>query len=327
MNVVLKFFVALLLLFCAGSVFAQVSVSEIPYDSPANFLKFPDHIYFGEVYGVATNSKGNLFVYNWTGETAKLFEFDPAGKFVREIGKDLYGFIVPASVRVDAQDNVWTVDEGANNVVRFSPDGRVTMVLGRKGDRIPVPVVGNGAGAATDDFNRPTDIAFDSSGNFFVSDGRGNSRIAKFDKRGIFVKSWGTKGNGPGQFNMASSIAVDAQGNVYVADTGNRRIQVFDNNGTFKTQYQNIGGPRAVCISSGAHQYLFSSNSNAVNSVEGGEIYKMELDGRILGKFGKAGKLPKEFGSVNAIDCRNANELYVGEVINWRVQKISLRAN
>ena len=154
----------------------------------------------------------------------------------------------------------------------------------------------------------------------------GNARVAKFDKDGKFVKSWGSRGDGPGQFNTVHGIAVDAQGNVYVADTGNKRIQVFDGgDGNFKTQIANVGSPAAICITSGKHQILYSSNSNPLDDIDAnGEIYKLELTGQIVGKFGRAGKLPKEFGTVNAIDCRNENELYVGEIGNWRVQKLVL---
>ena len=183
-----------------------------------------------------------------------------------------------------------------------------------------------GAGAQTDVFNRPTDVAWDAAGNIFISDGYGNSRVAKFDRNGVFLKSWGSRGSAPGQFNTPHSIATDAAGNVYVGDRGNRRIQVFDNNGEFKTQYLSVGAPWAVCISPGPHQYLFTSNSNGTADMENGEIYKMELDGHILGKFGKAGKLLKEFGSVHEIDCRNPDQIYVGEITNWRVQKLNLHA-
>ncbi len=175
-----------------------------------------------------------------------------------------------------------------------------------------------------DNFNRPTDVAWDSAGNIFISDGYGNSRVAKFDKNGQYIKSWGSKGKEPGQFDLPHSIAIDAQNNVYVADRSNHRIQVFDDNGAFKTQFTNVGTPYAVCITPGSHQYLYSSNSNPSTSMENGEIYKMELDGRILGKFGRAGKLLKEFGSVHEIDCRNPNEILVGELTNWRVQKLIL---
>jgi len=177
-----------------------------------------------------------------------------------------------------------------------------------------------------DNFNRPTDVAWDSQGNIFVADGYGNSRVAKFDKNGKFITTWGSRGTAPGQFNTVHSIATDAAGNVYVGDRANRRIQVFDNNGTFKTAYLHVGAPWAICITPGPHQYLYSSNSNGTADMENGEIYKMELDGKVVGKFGRAGKSLKEFGSVHEIDCRKDNEILVGEITNWRVQKLMLKA-
>ena len=354
---------------------AQFSIPEIPFDSATDPLKFPDNIYLGEVAGVATNSRGDVFVYTRTGHPtisigtarpfahggSRLFEFDRNGKFVREIGQDLYGFLVAQQVRVDAQDNIWIVDQMSSMVIKFDPNGRVQLLLGRKAEAERVPAlpltppapvaiapggrgpagvaapvaVGPlgrggrggppGAGAQSDVFRRPTDVAWDADGNIYVADGYGNARIAKFDKNGKFIKSWGSQGLAPGQFNTPHGIALDAQGNVYVADSGNRRIQVFDSDGTFKTQFLNAGTPMAICIAPGPHQYLYSSNSNPPDDIDfDGEIYKMELNGRIVGRFGRAGKLPKEFGTVNAIDCRADNELYVGEIGNWRVQKLAL---
>jgi hypothetical protein len=111
-----------------------------------------------------------------------------------------------------------------------------------------------------------------------------------------------------------------------VADRDNRRIQVFDNNGTFKTQFINVATPWTLCITPGPHQYLYSSNSNDPREFDkDGEIYKMELDGRIVGRFGRAGRQPKEFSTVHAIDCRVENQLYVGELTSWRVQKLQLK--
>jgi hypothetical protein len=153
-----------------------------------------------------------------------------------------------------------------------------------------------------------------------------NTRIAKFTKEGVFTKSWGSKGTEPGQFAAVPSLAVDAQANVYAVDSGNHRIQVFDNNGKFKTQITNVGAPAALCLTTGAHPYLYSSNSNPVTDIDsGGEIYKLELDGTVVGKFGRAGKLPKEFATVNEIDCRTPNQLYVAEIGNYRMQKLMLK--
>jgi DNA-binding beta-propeller fold protein YncE len=333
----------------AGHLCAQ----DISFDA-ANAVRFSDAAPEGEVAGVATNSKGDIFVYTRTGHPtitigtsrpfahggSRLYQFDRTGKFVREIGKDSYGFEVAEQVRVDPRDNIWVVDQMSNMVIKFDPSGRVQLLLGRKSEseRVPAPPLdapgragrgggAPGAGAQSDLFQRPSDVAWDAAGNIYVADGLGNNaRIAKFDKNGKFIKSWGSKGNANGQFNTVRGIAIDAKGDVYVADAGNKRIQVFDGDGNFKSQIGNIGTPSALCMTSGTHQYLYSSNSNPPDDIDsGGEIYKLELDGKIAGQFGKAGKLPKEFGSANAIDCRRENDLLVGEIGNWRVQKVTLK--
>jgi len=323
--------------------YAQKDVPEIRFDSVPNALQLPAGLYLGEVGGVATNWRGDIFVYTRTGHPtvtigtarpfahggSRLFQFDRNGAFVREIGKNIYGFMFAAQVRVDPNDNLWVVDQMTNMVIKFDPQGRVMMLLGRKAESVPVPARpatgGDGSGQPTDLFDRPTDVAWDAAGNIFVSDGLGNARIAKFTKDGVFVKSWGKKGTAPGEFANVRSIAVDAQGNVYAADGGNKRIQVFDNNGGFKTVFTGVGNAQALCMTKGPNQVLYASNSNPPDDIDhDGEIYRLRLDGTMTGKFGRAGKLPKEFGTVNAIDCRNENTLYVGEIGNLRVQKLVL---
>lgn len=333
---------------------AQNAAPEIAYDSATNPLSLPDDIYLGETAGVATNSKGDIFVYTRTGHPtaslgasrvfvhngSRLFQFDHNGQFIREIGQGVYGFVFAQQVRIDPQDNIWVVDQATNEVIKFDPDGHVLMILGRKAESVPIPARPGGAlglpyqgmpnsppgsGRPTDLFNRPTDVAWDSAGNIFVADGIGNQRVAKFDRHGVFVKSWGSKGTEPGQFAAARAIAVDAQGNVYVADSGNKRIEVFDNDGNYKSSITNVGSPQALCLSPGPNPVLYSSNSNPPNDIDtAGDIYKLKLDGTVIGKFGRAGRLPKEFNFVNAIDCRNQNTLYVGEIGNMRVQKLML---
>jgi DNA-binding beta-propeller fold protein YncE len=366
---------------------------EIAFDSAGDFLTMPADIHLGEVAGVATTSTGNLWVYNQGGGLnltvgaarlhpaggARLFEFDKSGKFVRELGRTNeerpYGFRWAQGVRVDSQNNMWTVDRGSRTIIKFDPAGNILMILGRtpeaigevgssagggggggrggggagegrgagggRGGAAPPPGAAPGggggggrgggrgapgAGTPGDSFNQPTDVAWDAAGNIFVSDGYSNARVAKFDRTGRFAKSWGGTGSGPGQFNVPSSIAVDAKGMVYVADMGNKRIQVFDNDGNFKTEFTNVGAPRAICISPGAQQFLYSSNSNPTEDpFLDGEIYKLQLDGTIVGRLGRAGKQFKEFGMVNAIDCREPNTLYVAELMNWRVQKLTLK--
>lgn len=334
----------LLFIALAGSwAIAQTAAPEIKFDSVPNALQLPAGIYLGEVAGVATNSRGDVFVYTRTGHPtitigtsrpfahggSRLFQFDRSGKFVREIGKDSYGFMVASQVRVDPSDNIWVVDEMTNMVIKFDPQGRIAMLLGRKAENVTVPAraprANNGAGQPTDLFDRPTDVAWDAAGKIFVADGLGNARVAKYDRNGRFVKSWGKRGTANGEFADVRAIAVDAQGNVYAADGGNKRIQVFDNDGNFKTAFTDIGNAEAVCMTKGPKQMLYVSNSNPPTDIDrDGEIYKMQLDGTIIGKFGRAGKLPKEFGTVNSIDCRAGNTLYVGEIGNLRVQKLVL---
>jgi DNA-binding beta-propeller fold protein YncE len=307
------------------------NVPIIPHTSVPNFFKLPADVYFGEGIGIATNSKGNVFVYHRSGDT-RLFEFDPNGNFVKEWGVGVYGFEFAHQVRVDAQDNVWVVDEGTNMVIKFNPAGRVVMVLGRR----PEPV----AGAVQTNFppllnqkyrfGRPTDVTWDAQGNIFISDGYVNSRVVKYDKNGRFLGQFaGERGPGPNQLNTPHSITSDAQGNVYVADRGNARIVVLNNDLELKTMYTNVGNPWTVCISPAPRQYLYASNSNpdanpAASWEITGEIYKMELDGRIIGKFGRAGKGLGEFQTVHEIDCRNPDQLFVSEISAWRAQKIIL---
>ena len=309
------------------------NVPEIPWEAVPNFLKLPPNLYLGEGIGVATNSKGHVFVYTRSGDT-RLFEFDAKGNFVREIGQGLYGFAFAHAVRVDPQDNIWAVDEGTNMIIKFSPDGRVAMVLGHRPESIEGVPLTPGFGvvpppAEPYTFNRPTDVAWDAQGNIFVSDGYGNSRVAKYDKNGKFIASAGTKGSELGQLNLPHTLATDAKGNVYVGDRSNSRIQVFDNDLTPRKVYDQVGAPWAVCITPGPHQYIYSSNSNPDNNnseiaAVTGDVFKMELDGTIVGKFGKAGKKPGEFSTIHELDCRSENELYTAEITSWRVQKILL---
>ncbi len=218
------------------------NVPVIPHESVPNFFKNAPGIYTGENMGIATNSKGNIYIYHRAYET-RLFEYAPDGKFVREIGRNNYGFAFAHSVRVDAQDNIWAVDEGTDQLVKFSPDGnRVVMVIGRREDPVAMlsSMPGGGVFHGRNEkyrFGRQTDVAFDQQGNIFVSDGYFDARVVKYDKNGRFVKAVGTRGNANLQFNTPHSIATDFQGNVYVGDRGNARVQVLDNDLNWKANY------------------------------------------------------------------------------------------
>jgi DNA-binding beta-propeller fold protein YncE len=281
----------------------------------------------GEAAGVAVNSKGHIFVFTRSRET-RLFELDAHGKFVREIGQGLYGFSFAHTVRIDKDDNIWCVDEGSNMVMEFNPAGQIIMLYGRKPETVegappppgttPPPPPPAFASFQHRLFNRPADVAWDAAGNSFVADGYNNSRVVKFDKDGNWVKEWGQRGTAPGEFHTVHTVATDAKGNVYVGDRENNRIQVFDNDGNFLKQWTHAGAPWAICITPGPKQVLYTSDSNA------GRIYKLDLDGNILGVLGKSGKRLGEFGWVHEIACPAENTLYVAELLNWRIQKLNL---
>jgi len=222
-------FLLSILLISVAAFAQQPSVPAIPYRSLPDFLKLPPDLYLGEVAGVAVNSKRHVFVFsrgNTTGPAyaaaaAQLLEFDSDGKFLREIGHNLYAWSFAHSVKVDREDNIWVADKGSDMVIKFNAEGRVAMVFGRKQEasdegtgplkhpKPPLPPV-DGM------FRQVTDMAWDSAGNTYISDGYINSRIAKVDKSGNWVKSWGEPGEQPGQFNTTPSIAVAAQGRIYV---------------------------------------------------------------------------------------------------------------
>jgi len=340
---------AAVMLTCGRLLIGQPAVPEIPFDADADLLKTPADIHVGEVAGVGANSKGQIFVYTRTGHPyatladnrtflrggSRLFQFDAAGRFVKELGQDVYGFNAAIGLRVDPQDNVWTIDAAASQIVKFDPEGRVALVLGRKPEAIAVrpaaPGAGRGAaptGAGTpgSTFSRPADVAWDREGNIYVADGIGsNNRVAKFDKDGRFLTHWGSTGTGPGQFNGVKAIAVDAEGRVYVADAGNKRIQVFDAAGAFTREFGGIGTPLAMCMTRGTTPFLYVSHAGDEDGMDDAAIYKVRLDGTVVGRIGSAGKRPKQFGLANSIDCRNERQLLVGEMTNWRVQRITLR--
>jgi DNA-binding beta-propeller fold protein YncE len=345
------------LLLSSTWVCAQQPVPTIAFDSVPNVLKLPKDLYLGEVTGVAVNSKGHIFVLsrgNTTGPAyaaaaAQLLEFAPDGRFVREIGKNLYAWSFGHSVRVDREDNIWAVDKGSDMVIKFNPAGEVVMVFGRKqeaSDEDTAPLKHPKPPLAHEDgrFRQVTDVTGDPQGNIYISDGYINSRVAKADKNGNWLKSWGERGDKPGQFNTPHNIAADAQGNIYVADRFNRRIQVFDGEGNFlraltvdvpfdhdarpaignKPNPEATSGtfapgaPWTVCITPPPNQVLFTSDAYP------GRLYKLSLDGKVLGVLGESGKQPKQFGWIHEIACPNANTVYVAELLNWRVQKLIL---
>jgi DNA-binding beta-propeller fold protein YncE len=311
----------------------------------------------GEVVGIATNSKGNIFVFSRSNATmggpaygahaAQLFEFSSSGEFIREHGKNLYAWAFAHGVRIDKEDNIWTVDKGSDMIVKMDPEGRVQWVFGRKQEsshetgphQEPNPPLPPQVGS----FRQPTDVAFDSQGNIYITDGYINSRVAKYDMNGDYVMTWGEPGNGPGQFNTPHAIAIDKSDNIYVGDRGNARVQVFDTNGKFLRMFSvatpiepgskavngntptdlsrvnGNGATNSLCIPPDNDKVIFVGESTFP-----GRIIKATTDGQVLGVIGKSGRLLGNFSGAHGLACPSENLLYVAESSNSRAQKIIL---
>ena len=263
------------------------------------------------------------------GATAsQLYEFDQTLKFVKQWGQDNYAASFAHTVRVDKYDNVWMTDEGSNMIVKFNPQGMVSMVLGRKPEAIDYlerfpRARREGRQHATRrqprSFNRPTDVTWDTQDNIFISDGYGNSRVAKITKDGTWVKALGTRGSGPNQFSTPHGITSDAKGNIYVADRGNRRIQVFDPDLNPIKIFSNVAAPWSVCTTPGPTQYLYSGDGT-------GKIYKLDLNGNLLG-WAQTSKGHGQTGClIHELHCESENVIYKGDCSTWTVEKITIRA-
>ena len=352
-NWVLAFFVLL-----AAPALAQQNVPDIPFESVPDFFKLPDGMNFGEVPGVAMDSKGNIYVFTrsnsatgpaYAPAAAQLLEFGPDGQFMREIGKGLYAWSEAHSVRIDRDDNIWAIDKSSDMIIKFNQAGRVVWTFGRRSESAdqeakpwerervpPLPAI-DGL------FRQPTDVTWDSEGNIYITDGYVNSRVAKYDKNGDWVKSWGEKGTGPGQFHLPHAIVADRDNNLYVGDRTNRRIQVFDTEGKFLRMFTIdvppvpgthavngptptgerlaavIGAPNSICITPGPNQVLFVGESTFP-----GRIFKVALDGKVLGVIGRSGRQLGQFSGAHALACPSESEVYAAETANWRVQKLIL---
>jgi hypothetical protein len=338
----------------AAPLAAEEKVPELVFDSVPDFFKLPNGMNFGEVPGVAVDSKSNIYVFTrsntatgpaYAPAAAQLLEFNPKGEFMREIGKGLYAWSEAHTVRIDKNDNIWAIDKGSDMVIKFNPEGHVVMVFGRKKEASdeggPWTRVTPPRPAVDGQFRQPTDVTWDPAGDIFISDGYINSRVAKYDKNGDWVASWGERGTGPGQFNLPHAIVIDAKDNIYVGDRTNRRIQVFDTSGRFQRMFTIdvppapgtkavngatptgerlaavIGAPNSICITPGPNQVLFVGESTFP-----GRVFKVTLDGKVLGVIGKSGRQLKQFSGVHQLACPSETEVYAAETSNWRVQKL-----
>ena len=239
-----------------------------PYNTVENWAKMPEGRTWGSAAGVAVDSHDHIWVAERCGANycadsnlAPILEFDSSGKLLKSFGAGM--FVFPHGIYVDKDNNVWVTDgQGKNGkgqqVFKFSPDGRVLMTLGKAG------VVGDGE----DTFNQPSAVIVASDGNIFVADGHGqnsNARVVKFTKDGKFIKAFGKKGSGPGEFNVPHCLAFDSQGRLFACDRGNNRLQIFDQDGNFLDQWAQFSRPSGIFIDKHDMIYVVDSESQPSN--------------------------------------------------------------
>jgi len=241
--------------------------SPNPYRTIENWAKLPEGRPWGSTAGVTVDRNGNIWVAERCGANscagstlAPILEFDPSGKLLTSFGAGM--FVFPHGITADQDGNIWVTDGDAKDgkghqVFKFSPKGKVLLTLGKPGV----------AGAGEDTFDKPSAVAIAANGDIFVADGHGgdsNARIVKFSKDGKFIMTWGKKGSAPGELNIPHALAFDSKGRLFVADRGNNRIQIFDQNGKFIDQWQQFSRPSGIFIDRNDVIYVADSESGSV---------------------------------------------------------------
>ncbi|MBM3807172.1 MAG: 6-bladed beta-propeller [Acidimicrobiia bacterium] len=242
-----------------------------PYRLVPGWGVLPNGATWGEVPGMAIDADGRLFAFHRA--ERPVVELDRSGKILKQWGEKLFAW--PHGIRVDRFGNLWITDGQARDgigqqVFKYSRDGTLLMTLGTKGVR----------GEGPDMFGGPCDVAVAGNGDIFVADGHFNSRVVKFDKNGTFIKAWGRRGTGPGEFNLPHTIAIDSRGRVLVGDRSNNRIQIFDQDGTFIDQWTQFGTPSGMYIAPDDTLYVVDYNVKKgvfVGSARDGSVnYKLD---------------------------------------------------
>jgi len=277
------------------------------------------------VSGVGVGSRGDVFVLHRAGRewpdsgeldlrpiarpTVLVFD-GHTGSLLSSWGANQ--FAMPHGLTVGPDDNVWITDVALQQVYKFSHDGRLLLTIGERGV----------AGADASHFDRPTKVAVATDGSFYVSDGYRNSRVVKFAPDGRFLREWGTRGTGPGQFDLPHGIAVDARGRVYVADRGNARVQVFDDTGRYLAEWKGaeLGRPFDVAIGTGGTVVIADGGDIPKEPPDRAAVVVARPDGTVVERFARFGVYDGELYRAHAVAVAPDGSIYVGDA-NGRVQK------
>ena len=278
----------------------------IGYIPVPDAFDLPPGVNFGSVSGVAIDSKGHIFLLHRG--PGPLMEFDAEGKFIRALGDGL--FDRPHGLRIDSEDNIWTTDVAGHVVCKFSPAGRMQMVLGVRGR----PGEWHDYGHLRL-FNEPNDMAFAGNGDVVVlqGHGKGPSQVLVFDRDGNFKTAWGRHGSAPGELDLPHSVVIDGGGLLHIADRNNARIQVFDIDGRFVRSSTHPGTPCGLAVGPDGSLYLAHGHT--------GLVKQLDWDGNVLGETGGQGKTLGRFGEAHYIAVSRRGEVFVTDTLNWRVQK------
>lgn len=282
--------ILLLSIFFCGGVFAQQGWyphegSLLKYRVQIRFGEEPDTMpegwKFGRVSAVAVDSAGNVYAFQRGLKADPMVVFDPKGKYLRSWGKGMFGS--PHGLRIDANNHVWVTDTGLHLVMEFTTEGQLLRTLGTKGK----------PGDTHETFNRPTDVGFLPNGDFFVTDGYGNSRVVKFSRDGKYLMEWGKRGKGPGEFDTPHVIVIDSRQTLYVSDRENNRIQIFDANGKFLRQWTHLGATQGMALSPQGDLWIVTHRNNQENlsyDTLAGRIMRIDKEtGKILGAMESPG--------------------------------------
>jgi peptidylamidoglycolate lyase len=303
-----------------------VTTGPPQYQLVPDWPQLPSGYVLGNPSGIGIDNKKNIVVFhraskNWPvlfpfsktviPENTVLILDHITGKIIAEWGSGL--FVMPHSLTVDKDDNIWVTDVGLQQILKFDHRGRLLLRIGTL--RV--------AGCDSLHFDRPTDVAVAEDGSFYVSDGYRNTRVVKLSASGKYLFSWGSKGDGPGQFDLPHGLDLDDKGNVYVADRENSRIQVFDANGKFLRVWNDKSFGKLYSIRvDRIKKYLVCTDyvTNYI-SPKGSDILVFGLDGKLIARFGRSGNYSGPVCRYHDCIMDDEGNIYVGDILENRLQK------